>query len=316
MNLESYIIKTFSKQNDFIGDDCAYIKETKQLISTDNLIENTHFDLKSFTAYQIAHRLFLSNYSDIQSSGGMPKYALFNISFPKNKSKIALSISRNLKKISKINNVEIIGGDTTSSKYIFLSLTIISKKIDKAKVLFRSKARINDDIYTFKNIGFSKLGFLNLYQKFKLPIHIKKLSIKQFLNPKLYKYFDLFEKLPVNSSMDISDGLYTTLEEMALQSKKKFIINNIADINPFLRAFINNEKKYLNLIFSSGEEYIPVFTASKNIIDSKIISLFKKRNIEIIKIGSVSRGKGVKIKNFNLTELNFFNHFNKNYLKL
>ena len=316
MNLEIGIIKNFANHNKFIGDDCAYIKETKQLISTDNLIENTHFDLKKFSPNQIAHRLFLSNYSDIQSSGGVPKYALFNISFPKNKLKIASSISRNLNKIAKNNNVEIIGGDTTSSKDIFLSLTILSYKINESKVLLRSKAKLYDHIYTFKNIGFSKLGFLNIFQRLKLPNHIKKTSIKQFLKPKFYIYHDLFEKIPINSSMDVSDSLYMTLRDMARQSKKKFVIDNIDNINPSLKSFIKNEKKYKNLILSSGEEYIPVFTISKNIMNNKIISLFKKKGIEIVKIGSVSKGSGVKLQNFDLDKLNNYDHFNKNYLKI
>ena len=215
MNIENKIIKTFSSENKYIGDDCAYISETKQLITTDIIVENTHFDLKNFSETQIAHRLFLSNYSDIQSSGGEPQYALFNISFPKNKTKIALSISRHLKRLVKNNDIDIIGGDTTKSKNIYLSLTLISKKIPKSKILLRSKAKINDEIYIFKNIGFSKLGFLSIFNKFKLPSILRKKSRNQFLQPKFYKYFNLFNKLSINSAMDVSDSLHSTLKEMA-----------------------------------------------------------------------------------------------------
>ena len=234
MSLELKIIKTFLPNNNFIGDDCAYLNETNQLISTDTLVENKHFDLKYFSTQQIAHRLFLSNYSDIQSSGGTPKYALFNISFPKNKINKALSISKNLKKTLISYNIKIIGGDTTSSEKIILSLTLISKKILKSNVLLRSGAKIHDEIFLFKNIGYSKLGFLNVYNKLKLPPSIKTKSRNQFLKPKIYKYSDILNCLPVNSSMDISDSLYITLKEMAFQSKKKFIIENIDSINQIL----------------------------------------------------------------------------------
>ena len=86
MSYEQKIINYFEKNYKKIGDDCAYINTTKQLISSDTLVENKHFDLKHFTPQNIAHRLFLSNYSDIQSSGGVPKYVLLNISFPNKKS--------------------------------------------------------------------------------------------------------------------------------------------------------------------------------------------------------------------------------------
>ena len=79
MSYEQKIINYFEKNYKKIGDDCAYINSTKQLISSDTLVENKHFDLKHFTPQNIAHRLFLSNYSDIQSSGGVPKYVLLNI---------------------------------------------------------------------------------------------------------------------------------------------------------------------------------------------------------------------------------------------
>ena len=315
MNIEDKIIKTFSSQNKYIGDDCAYIEETKQLITTDIIVENTHFNLKNFTETQIAHRLFVSNYSDIQSSGGEPQYALFNISFPKNKTKVALSISKHLRKIIKSNNIDIIGGDTTKSKDIYLSLTLISKKIAKSKILLRSKAKINDEIYLFKNIGFSKLGFLSVFNKIKLPVFLKKKSQKQFLHPKFYKYFDLFNALPINSAMDISDSLYLTIKEMAHQSNKKFIIDGLSSVNPSLLSYFNN-KKYLDLIIGSGEEYVPVFTVQKNSLNQKVISLFKKRGIELIKIGKVTKGKGFTFLNVDVKNIDSYNHFNESYLKL
>ena len=315
MNIENKIIKTFSSENKYIGDDCAYISETKQLITTDIIVENTHFDLKNFSETQIAHRLFLSNYSDIQSSGGEPQYALFNISFPKNKTKIALSISRHLKRLVKNNNIDIIGGDTTKSKNIYLSLTLISKKIPKSKILLRSKAKINDEIYIFKNIGFSKLGFLSIFNKFKLPSILRKKSRKQFLQPKFYKYFNLFNKLSINSAMDVSDSLHSTLKEMAYKSKKKFIIDDLSLVNPSLFKYFNN-KKYFDLILGTAEEYVPVFTVPKNSINKKMISLFKKKGIDLIRIGNVSKGKGLTFLNVDLKNINTYDHFNENYLKL
>ena len=315
MDIEEKIIKNFSSNNKYIGDDCAYLKNTKQLISTDSITENTHFDLKKFTAMQIAHRLFVSNFSDIQSSGGEPKYALLNISFPKKKSLFALSISRHLKNMLKKNDISIVGGDTTKSRDIFLSLTLISKKIDRSQVLLRSKSKVNDEIYLFKNIGFSKLGFLNLYHKLKIPEALKKQSLKQFLQPKFYKYFDIFNILPINSSMDISDSLYSTIKEMAQQSNKKFVIDDLSSVNNTLFNSLNYNK-YMKLILSSGEEYVPVFTIPKDNLRKNTIALFKKRGIELVKIGNVKRGSGLEIQNFDLKKINPYKHFSKNYLRL
>ena len=81
MDLEQRILKLVSSKNSYIHDDCAYLSKSQQLVSTDTLVESVHFDLKHFNASEIAHRLFVCSFSDIQSSGGYPEYALLNVSF-------------------------------------------------------------------------------------------------------------------------------------------------------------------------------------------------------------------------------------------
>ena len=316
MNIENKIIKIFSKNNKYIGDDCAYLKETRQLISTDTIIENVHFDFHKFTPKQIAHRAFISNISDIQSSGGIPKYILLNISFPKSKYKYAIQISKHIKTISKKYNIKVIGGDTTSSECFFLSISIISKPIEKNKVLTRSKAKVGDSIFIFNNLGYSKLGFLNLYKNLKLPKRLKVKSRKQFLKPNIYLYSDIFKKLDINSCTDLSDSLFDSLKIMSKQSKKKFIIDNLDEINPSLIKFYNDNKmNYYNTILSSGEEYIPVFTMNFDKLTKKILNILENRGIKIIKIGKVSIGSGVSLKNINFKRTYLFSHFKNNHSK-
>jgi thiamine monophosphate kinase len=115
--------------------------------------------------------------------------------------------------------------------------------------------------------------------------------------------------------MDVSDSLYLSIKKMAHQSNKKFIIDGLTLVNPYLFSYFNN-KKYLDLILGSGEEYVPVFTMQKSSINKKIISLFKERGIELIKIGKVTKGKGFTFNNLDIKNINSYNHFNENYLKL
>ena len=164
MDLEQRILKLVSANNSFIHDDCAYLSKSHQLISTDTLVENVHFNLKHFDASKIAHRLFVCNYSDIQSSGGYPEYALLNISFPSKNFELTQQIIKFFKKLLTKYNIKLIGGDTTSSSKIYLSSTFISKPIKKSEIINRRNAKVGDSIYAFKNIGFSKLG---IYQYLK-----------------------------------------------------------------------------------------------------------------------------------------------------
>ena len=60
--------------------------------------------------------------------------------------------------------------------------------------------------------------------------------------------------------MDSSDGLSSTLNEMANQSKKKFVVNKIPTKDE-VKEFAKKQKINLdNLVFHGGEEYETVFT--------------------------------------------------------
>lgn len=314
MGIESDVIKIFSKNSSIIGDDCAYLRKTKQLISTDTIVENIHFSFRYFNDKQIAHRLIVSNYSDIQSSGGTPRFGLLNISFPKNKKKVTLSICNQINLLSKKLNIEIIGGDTSSSENFVASLTLISDKIDQKDIIRRSSAKIGDSIFIFQNLGFSKLGYLSINKKIKLPNQIKDKSHKQFLEPKFHKYHDVFQKLKINSSMDISDSLIDCLNIIANQSKKKLIIKNLDLVNPKIyKLFQKNISLYFKLILTSGEEYTPVFTMNKKFLTSKLLTLFKRKKINIIEIGEVTKGRGIECNQIDLKSFSTFDHFKNSY---
>ena len=129
-----------------------------------------------------------------------------------------------------------------------------------------------------------------------------KKAIKSVINPKPKLDFGLNNKKYFSSSMDSSDGLSTTLNEMSKQSKNKFIINKI----PVLKDLEDYVKFYKldldNLVFNGGEEYEFIFTASpkhKKIIEKNAVLLKTK----IIEIGYVTLGKGVYIEKNN----NFIN---------
>jgi len=309
LNLEQRILKLVASKNTFIHDDCAFLSKSHQLVSTDTLVENVHFDLNHFDASMIAHRLFLCNFSDIQSSGGYPEYALLNISFPKESFEISRQIIKFFNKLLLKFNIKLIGGDTTSSSKIYLSSTFISKRIKKNKTINRKNAQVGDSIYTFNNIGFSKLGYLSLFENKLLKKNLLQKSKNQFLKPKIIYYSNLFNKCKINSCIDISDSLFFSLKELSLQSKKKFFINNLIEISPVL--FKNLElNEYYRLILSSGEEFIPVFTGK---LTRQNIQNFKLNGINLIKIGNVQKGSGVTYQDLKNFKDNTFNHFRNTY---
>ena len=95
--------------------------------------------------------------------------------------------------------------------------------------------------------------------------------------------------------MDSSDGLSTTLEELARQSKRKFIITNVpakADIFDFAAV---NRLSAMNLIFNGGEEYEIIATVNPSNL-TKIKKYAKIHHIQLYEIGYVAKGNGVYLQ--------------------
>ena len=75
------IIKNTLK-SEYIGDDCAYLKDLGIVVTQDSLVENVHFLRKKITPFQLGYKSVMVNISDIAASGGDPKYLTVSISLP------------------------------------------------------------------------------------------------------------------------------------------------------------------------------------------------------------------------------------------
>ena len=95
--------------------------------------------------------------------------------------------------------------------------------------------------------------------------------------------------------MDSSDGLSTTLNEMSIQSKKRFVITKMPSENDVFGFASSNRLNANDLIFNGGEEYEIVATISTSNLP-KIKKYAKRNQLKLYEIGYVTRGKGVFYK--------------------
>lgn len=68
--------------NEFIGDDCAYLKELGIVVSQDSLIEDVHFKRAWCTPFQLGYKSVTVNISDILAAGADPAYVTIALSLP------------------------------------------------------------------------------------------------------------------------------------------------------------------------------------------------------------------------------------------
>ncbi len=288
--ISNYFSK-LSKQNKsalLLNDDVFFDKTKGIAISVDTYNMGTHFiDFKSPNL--VIKKILRSSISDLICKGVNPKF--YFISGSGNK----ITFSRkNLLKISKSllteqNKFKIVlcGGDTTFSNK--LSFTIISMGYS-SKIIYRNKAKINDDIYVTGNLGDSFMGLQILNKKIKVNNQEANFFKNKYYQPDLPSRLSKHLIKFANTSIDISDGLIEDLKKMINRQNLSFCLDEKKiPISKNLSKLIKIKKlKKINLI-SNGDDYQVLFTADST--KSRIIyNTSKSLRIKITKIGKIVSG--------------------------
>jgi len=270
-----------------LNDDVFFDKRNKLVVSVDTYIEGSHFiDFKKPNL--VIKKIIRSSISDLICKGVQPKYYFISASGNKKSfSKLNLSkISKSLKEEQNKYKIFLSGGDTVFSNKLSFTITSIGFAND---IVYRNKAKVNDDIYVSGNLGDSYLGLLVLKNKIKLNHLLSKYFTNQYFMPNIQlKLIDQIKKF-ANTSIDISDGLLVDLDKMINTQKLSYKLD-LAKI-----PISNNLKMVLNLkklpkinYISNGDDYQVLFTAAKY-KRAVIQRISSNCRIKLTKIGSIRR---------------------------
>jgi thiamine-monophosphate kinase len=268
-----------------LNDDVFFDKKNKLVVSVDTYTEGNHFiDFKKPDL--VIKKIIRSSISDLICKGVQPKYYFISGSGNKKSfSKLNLSkISKSLKQEQKKYKIFLSGGDTVFSNKLSFTITSIGFAKD---IVYRNKAKINDDIYVSDNLGDSFMGLSFLKNKIKLNSQLGKYFTNQYFMPNIQiKLANKIKKF-ANTSIDISDGLLSDLEKLINSQKLsyKLYLRQIP-ISNNLKKIINMKKLSKINYISKGDDYQILFTASKNKrrIIKKISSNYR---IKLTLIGSI-----------------------------
>lgn len=293
---ELEFINTIKKNigNDYIGDDCAFLKEYGLVISQDSLVENIHFKREWITPFQLGYKSVSVNISDILASGAEPKFLTIALSLPQNiDNKFIDEFYKGANKASL--GAKIIGGDITGADKIFISITAIGNT--KGRNISSRKYAKNNYIVITKGLhGASSRGLKDLQKNV-----MKSNWIQHHLEPQLEEEFS--KNIAQNAvhpyaMMDTSDGLADALFKIAEASNAKIIL----DYNKIPGADIFTQEEVL----FGGEDYKLVAAVSKE-------DLCKINNYSIIgKVVNRNDKYYLEVGNYKYSsydELKSFNHF-------
>lgn len=210
-----------------IGDDCAVIPLSPEtggapasdlLVSTDMLVEGTHFLMEDISPRQLGWKSAAVNISDIAAMGGKPIATFLSLALPKTLSgQWMQEFMEGYNAISEKYGAALLGGDTTCSPDRICINVAVLGTCPRGKAKLRSAARPGDLVCVTGTLGDSAAGLRLILggQKGAAP----RLMDRHYTpTPRVEEGLALSCLPGVHAMMDISDGVGSDLRHILDES--------------------------------------------------------------------------------------------------
>lgn len=260
-----------------VGDDCAVIRnhDNETLVTTDLLLEGVHFDLTYVPLKHLGYKAAVVNFSDVYAMNGRPRQITVSLGISSRFTvEYIEELYSGIRLACEIYGVDLVGGDTTSSRQgLVISITCIGEA-EASKVVTRSGAKDTDLICVSGDLGAAYMGLQLLEREkaasagqkdFRPDFGGKEYIVERQLKPEARK--DIVAGLAQagivpTSMMDVSDGLSSELMHIAKDSNVG--VRVYEDRIPIdYQTAVMAEELGLNVItvaLNGGEDYELLFT--------------------------------------------------------
>ena len=277
-----------------IGDDAAVIDTggALTLISTDLMLEGIHFNLVYTPLKHLGYKCVIRGISDIYAMNGTPGQIMIAIGIS---SRFTLEQLEELYEgiglACKKYNVDLAGGDTTSSVTgLTISITATGT-VEKSRLVKRSGAVTNDLICVTGDLGASFMGLQLLERERKLFVKEKvqqpdlsgyEYVIGRQLKPEIpVEVLSSLNKADITptSMIDVSDGLASDLIHICKKSEKgcRIYYKKIPIDHETIKLAEEFKIDPMIPALNGGEDYEMLFTVS-------IEQYEKVRNLTSVKV--------------------------------
>ena len=261
-----------------IGDDAAVISNdslTEIVITTDLLVEGVHFDLSYMPLKHLGYKAVIVNLSDVFAMNANAEQITVSIGVSNRFPVEALvELYEGIHTAAKLYKIDVIGGDTTSSKTgLVISITAIGRVV-KGEAVYRNTAKENDLLVVSGDLGAAYLG-LQVLEREKKVFEVNPQSqpdlgnytylIERQLKPEARQDISkLLKDLEVKptSMIDVSDGLSSEILHLCKQSKVGCTLYE--DKIPLDQQVISACEEFkmdsTTIALSGGEDYELLFT--------------------------------------------------------
>ncbi len=261
-----------------VGDDAAvlhYPADVDELVTTDLLLENVHFDLTYVPLKHLGYKSAVVNFSDIYAMNGTPKQITVSLGIS---SRFTLEhieeLYAGIRLACERYKVDLVGGDTCASHQgLVISITCIGEA-PRDSIVYRDGARPTDLICVSGDLGAAYMG-LQLLEREKVAsagsrdfvpdFSGKEYLVERQLKPEARR--DIVAALAAagvkpTAMMDISDGLSSELIHICKDSGTGCRVYEDRIPIDYQTALMAEELN-MNLVtaaLNGGEDYELLFT--------------------------------------------------------
>ena len=289
-----YIKTNFPAPEDAIGigDDCAVMPsgDGELLFSTDLLMEGVHFLRGKSSAEDIGWKAAAVNLSDIAAMGGTPVATFLSIALPRDaQGDWAERFIEGYAQISRMYDVPLLGGDTTSSlRDIAVNVGILGR-CPSGKRAMRSGAKPGETIYVTGHLGDSAGGLQAILKGIDRNDMVQTLIARHKRPvPRVNEGRALMDSGKVGAMMDISDGIASDLRHIMKASGVGAVVR--LDRLPCSRQLLDVCKEHgwdiYELATSGGEDFELLLTGPEGLENELDIPLYP--------IGHITSGNELK----------------------
>jgi thiamine-monophosphate kinase len=183
------------------------------------LVEGQHFKRDWSSARDIGHRAAAANLADIVATGATPTALLIGLAIPgTTQVDWLIELVDGICEEAALVNAAVVGGDTTKSESLTISITALGNISDAGlsqAPLKRSGAEPGNLVIMAGRLGWAEAGLSALRRGFKSP----KIVCDAHRRPKVPYFAGTIAKDFVSSMIDVSDGLLQDLGHIAKASE-------------------------------------------------------------------------------------------------
>lgn len=208
-----------------IGDDAAVWKGGSthlSLLTTDMLVDDVHFRLRSTAPGALGHKALAQNLSDVAAMGGYPTVAVVALGVTKLIDEAWVrEFYRGMAALAGRHRCAIAGGDIVRAPAVVISISVAGE-VRRTRMRLRSGAQPGDRIAITGPLGLAAAGLRMLdagSQCTLAPADAKVVGDAYLMpEPRIREGWFLASRRATTALMDVSDGLSTDLSRMAMAS--------------------------------------------------------------------------------------------------